>query len=547
MSNLKSAYFFFLAIKILFLKFIKKIYFTTNYYNNSLQAPIPKKFYFYPNPILLSSFTNHKNFSFKVSTIDPDIFWQEQEYKKDKKNLNSFLWLNLIDRKNDSKIIQKIITVWMYRNEKYKKLIWDSSVLSTRITSWILNAEIILKYKDENFKHYFLKSIMTQVNHLKKNYKFENDSLKKIKILTSILLSGLVFKEYFENFETNTKELKNIINEYFDKDGFPINRNSNDLIEFSKYLILIKECVKDAQQFVPDYLDEIIGKNITCLKFISEPNNETTLFNGSTENDLKEYFNYINNLGYNHWGEVDLIGGIKKLKKKRNFVYFDVSGPPPKKYSNSYQSGPLSFEYYVDNFKVITNCGFGCLISKKSELISRFTSAQSTLCLNDYSVVQFERNKMINKYFGTSIKNKFSVYDFFHGNKNNDLFLEASHNAYLKKFGYIHKRKLSLHENGDLEGSDHLLNRNSTVNSDYAIRFHLYPGMSAVQTLGGNSILIQLKKNKSLFFSSEGNKISIENSIFLGRNKILNNICITISGKTNLVDKRINWNIKKNR
>ena len=154
---------------------------------------------------------------------------------------------------------------------------------------------------------------------------------------------------------------------------------------------------------------------------------------------------------------------------------------------------------------------------------------------------------MINKYFGTSIKNKFSVYDFFHGNKNNDLFLEASHNAYLKKFGYIHKRKLSLHENGDLEGSDHLLNRNSTVNSDYAIRFHLYPGMSAVQTLGGNSILIQLKKNKSLFFSSEGNKISIENSIFLGRNKILNNICITISGKTNLVDKRINWNIKKNR
>jgi uncharacterized heparinase superfamily protein len=154
---------------------------------------------------------------------------------------------------------------------------------------------------------------------------------------------------------------------------------------------------------------------------------------------------------------------------------------------------------------------------------------------------------MINKYFGTSIKNKFDVFNILHDNKNDDLCVEASHNAYVKKFGYVHKRKLSLQENGDLRGSDHILNKNSNLNTDYAIRFHLYPGISAVQTISGNSILIQLKKNKSLFFSSEGNKISIENSIFLGRNKILNNNCITISGKTNLENKIISWNIKKNR
>ena len=67
-----------------------------------------------------------------------------------------------------------------------------------------------------------------------------------------------------------------------------------------------------------------------------------------------------------------------------------------KNFSNNYQSGPLSFEYFVNENKIITNCGFGSQISKKAELLSRLTSAQSTLCLNDTSVTKFERNKLIN-------------------------------------------------------------------------------------------------------------------------------------------------------
>ena len=63
--------------------------------------------------------------------------------------------------------------------------------------------------------------------------------------------------------------------------------------------------------------------------------------------------------------------------------------------------------------------------------------------------------------------------------------------------------------------------------------------------MSGNSVLIQLSKNKSLIFSSEKDLILLEKSIFLGGTKILNNTCITISG--NLVNKSkiINWEIKR--
>ena len=83
--------------------------------------------------------------------------------------------------------------------------------------------------------------------------------------------------------------------------------------------------------------------------------------------------------------------------------------------------------------------------------------------------------------------------------------------------------------------------------NNYSIRFHLYPGISAVQTMGKNSILIQLEKNKSLLFTSSGENLILEKSIFLGRNQIINNFCMTISGSlNNSENKNIAWELKKN-
>ena len=41
------------------------------------------------------------------------------ESVKEEENLNSFFWLNLINRKNDGEAIQEIITIWIKSNIKY--------------------------------------------------------------------------------------------------------------------------------------------------------------------------------------------------------------------------------------------------------------------------------------------------------------------------------------------------------------------------------------------------------------------------------------------
>ena len=357
MSNLKSIYFYFLAFQINTIKFFKKIYFTSKYYNKSLISKIPQQFYFYPNPFLLSSLTNYEKYSFKINEIDPNIFWFRKKNKSEERDLHSFLWLNLIDRKSDGKSLQKIIKIWMLKHLNYKKVIWDNSVLSRRIISWILNVEIILNNGSFDFKRNFLLSIITQSNHLKKNIKYEKNYFLKLEVLTALLLTGLVFKEYEENFNLAIKDLEKLVKNYFDDDGFPITRNPGDLA-FFKYLILCKECIKDAQKYVPEFLEIIIKNNLFCTKSLLTPDEYFPLFNGSREQNLSHFNKFIEKLEYKSKNKKNLIGGIAVLKSKNNYVYFDIAPPPKKNFSGRYQSGPLSFEYYIEGMKIITNCGF---------------------------------------------------------------------------------------------------------------------------------------------------------------------------------------------
>ena len=280
------------------------------------------------------------------------------------------------------------------------------------------------------------------------------------------------------------------------------------------------------------------------------PNHKNPLFNGASEFKIDTYIEYLVGLEYKKDITKKSVNQIYILRGKKYLFFFDIGSPPKKKDSSSYQSGPLSFEYFIDNQKVITNCGFGNKISKKAELISRLTSAQSTLCLNDSSVTKFERNYLTNKAFGASIMTSFKVFDFNTDENMDSISISAKHNAYEESFNCIHERIIKINKkNGNLSGVDSLIsgkNKNKLTN-DYNIRFHLYPGINAVQTIGKNSILIQIETNQSLLFTANGENISLEKSIFLGRNKIINNSCITISGiLKNNENKKISWELKKN-
>ncbi len=542
MFGLKVAYFYLIALQVTLIKFFKKIYFSSRHYNKSLQTKAPTQVSFNPNPFLLSIISPYNKKSFKMSEISPNEFWIEKKNKNFKEH-HSFLWLNLIDRKSDSKSIQKIIYLWILKYLNFRERVWESSTLSSRVISWILNIDIIINNGTFDYKKNVFLSIISQCNHLKINVKYEKDQLKKIEILTALVLSGLVFKEYENNFNVGIRELEKLIKYYFDKDGFPLSRNPSDLVFVTKYFLLCMETIKDAQQYVPEFLEDIIEKNLSCIKNIKTPDDKTPLFNGGYEYDLKRFEKYLEGRSIK---KQDTIGGIFQGKLRSQIFYLDIGSPPNKNFSKNYQSGPLSFEYYADGVKIITNCGFGGNISPKAELVSRLTASQSTLTINETSITKFERNRLVNRIFGNSIKNTFKISELNIKNDKDFVGCSVLHSGYEKNFNCFHKREVYLDKvNNKLIGLDHILKKSDGKPIRYVFRFHLNPKLTAIKTISGNSALIQISKNKSLIFSVKNEDLEIEKSIFLGGNKILDNYCITISCDLVNKDKSFNWEIKK--
>ena len=546
MIKLKNIYIYFLAVKKILIRTIKEFFFGSNYYNKLLDTETPSSFLFNPNPYLLSPFLNHKDSLIKISNEDVRNFRINLFKNKEKKNIHNFLWLNLIDRKNENEIIQKIIREWITKYSKYTKSIWDEDLTSLRIISWISNADLILNNNDKDFNKFFYKNIIRQINFVKKNINNLNDENKKISSISLLILSGLVFKEYSSYYNIGLKELKRFIDNYFDENGFPTNRNFENLLTFVQYFILIKEWIKSAQETVPEYVEGIIEKNLICLNSLNNPSKKLPLFNGSTDKSLNNFFTYLDKLNYSLKKNLKSVGQVQIVKNKKTTLYFDSGEPPNYKHSKDYQSGPLSFEYSSDTDKIITNCGYGRKISKKIQILSKFTAGQSTLCIDDTSVVKFKKSNLINKAYGSTISNSFKIFDVERKEDEINIIVSATHNAYLEKFGYLHKRKINFYKKSNsIEGSDYLIKKNGSSNVGFSIRFHLYPGINTIKTLSGKSILLQINKKKSWVFSSDELAIDLEKSLFFGRNKTLNNKCIVIYGKTMDQDININWKLKK--
>ena len=75
--------------------------------------------------------------------------------------------VELVNRKDELKIIQKIIKEWINKYRNYKKDIWSNNLIGIRIISWISNTDLILD-REQSFNQLFLKSLIRQINFIKK-------------------------------------------------------------------------------------------------------------------------------------------------------------------------------------------------------------------------------------------------------------------------------------------------------------------------------------------------------------------------------------------
>jgi uncharacterized heparinase superfamily protein len=549
MPRLKSIkLYFFSIIKLIFLE-LKNFYFKSNFYNKKLITFVPDRIFYNPSSHLSASLIQASNDFYKITDTSSDLLWKLNISEKQKfENLHGFLWLTKLDRKNSKIITKNIIKSWIENFYNYNPNAWEMEITAKRIIAWLSNTDITLENADKVYKEKFFLSIIKQSNFLLKNLNNLFYPPGRIICCSAIILSGIVFKENNINYKSGIKELEKIIKNFFDENGFPKSRNPEEVFICIKYLILIRECLKEAQQPIPDFLNEIISKCGNCYAMLSCSNKQFPLFNGATEINHKDYDIFLKTLKYKFTSKSSQISGLFKIKKKKFELFMDCGNPPPSNFAKYYQAGCLAFELITNKTKVICNSGYGKYLSPKLTSLSRSTAAHSTLYLNDTSSCVFQKNKTINKVYGNSLIEKLKIINKNYTENNDFYSISASHNGFEKRFGYIHTRGIQISKKEDkIFGIDELKKTKKYSNSlNYFIRFHIYPDTKIIKTKAGNSVLISLSNGEGWLIKSETNNFEIEKSIFLGnKNKIINNECIFISGVINKDFISVKWEIER--
>ena len=522
---------------------IRKFYLNSSIYNNKISKINEGDLQYTPSPNLLDCIIKYNKKKKNIEDYFINSIWTNKKIiNNNHKNLHNFFWLFSIDLKSSKKITQSIISNWIDLNHNYDQNTWEIDTLSKRIISWISNSQLTYDESSKEYKDKFNNIIKKQINHLVSEINRSELVDDKMIGCSAIILAGLSYqeKENYLNYGQNL--LKKIINSSFDQDGFPKSRNLRQLSFYLKYLVLIREWLKESSSEIPEYINEIIFRLGNAYNFIWQSIKQPLLFNGNHESNNNELDKYLESYGYKFNNKNNFIGGYAALKNKRFALVLDLGASPEKKFSSNYQSGCLSFEFLYMNQKIICNSGYFQKYNHQLNRISKSSANHSTLIIDNRSSVKFKKNlsgiSIVDK--GAKILKKNFILEKNYWNVN------GSHDGYLKEYGVIHERQIEFFpDTFKLIGNDKLIKKRNFKSSNFEIRFHLSPGVKVTKTQDGISALIELDNSGWRFFCKDC-AIDIETGLFFGKkNSYLENQNIFVTGVTTNEDQVINWEILK--
>ena len=518
---------------------IRKVYLKSNIYNKKISIIENHTLAYKPSLSILNCIIKYEKKN-KIEDYYVNSIWEKKINNKDLKKLHSFYWLFTIDLKSSKKITHSIIQNWIDKNKNYNSEIWEINTLSKRIISWIANSQLTYEDTSDEYKFIFNRIIIKQVNHLINEINRSEVFDNKMIGCTAIILTGVSYNhEKFISYGLNL--LKKIINSSFDNEYFPKSRNIRQLVFYLKYFVLIRELLKESLNDIPEYLNEIIYYLGKAYNFSWGSIKESLLFNGNHVSDLSDFDKYLNLYKYKFSNERHELGGYSILKNKNIVIAMDSGSTPDKKYSNDYQSGPLSFEAIYKGNKIICNSGYFQNQNHKLNTISRSTVAHSTLILNNKSASTFKKkNKKTVLENGLKTLNTNIIF------QKNFWSIKGSHNGYQKEFGIIHERAIEFFpESNKFLGKDKLIKKKNYIPASFEIRFHLMPNTKVTKTQDNRTVLIELENSGWKFFTNHG-LIGIETGLYFGKkNTYSENQNIFISGNTQKEDQLIEWEISK--
>ncbi|NRB29582.1 MAG: heparinase II/III family protein [Rhizobiaceae bacterium] len=438
-------------------------------------------------------------------------------------SLHGFRWLRhhqAIDtdlaRANANALMTDWVEMW---GHQLSTPAWRSDIVASRMISWFCHAPLLIKDASPSNYRLMLRSLARQSRYLHHNVPHARDGYPRLLSTIALAYASICLAGREKTVRSAARELDRELQRQILPDGGHISRNPVVLVHLLADMLPLRQAYEKHGQAPSKTLNTSIDRMMGALRFFRHSNGDLAQFNGTGFSPtalMANVLRYDTTSGAPQNSAPQ--SGFERISAGKSVVLMDTGKPTNRTAAPKTLAGTLSFELSSGATRFIANCGVPDISFERYAPFARATAAHSTVTIDDTSSSRFATDSAFNRLLPTQLIRSPGQITVSRGEKTSekDAFIDATHDGYRQKYGLVHRRRISLRDDGrQLSGCDSFEGTGGKTSNGLvaALRFHL-PATNTVSMLtSGHSILIAAPNKDAWVFTCLEGTVVLEESI----------------------------------
>lgn len=466
--------------------------------------------------------------------------------------LHSFVWLrdlsSVATRAQGAPIAEAIMAKWLEAHaDKIGEPAWRPDLWGRRILHWTANAPLILSSTDLIYRSLVLNTLARGARHLDRSADRAPAGIARIAAWCGVITAGQLIPAGERRVAIGEESLARAIEAAVYEDGGMASRSPQLQLDAIMLLTMLREVYSARRLGPPATISDALGRMVPALQGVCHSDHALSSWQGGGPERPERIEEVIAASGIRarplrqarDWG-------YQRLAQGQAVVIVDAAPPPIARLAEGGCASTLAFEMSDGAERLVVNCGGArtAIVQIPPALAEglRTTAAHSTLVVGDSNSTAIHAD-------GTLGRGVAEV-ELARQESGGASRLEASHDGYARRFGFLHRRQLVLTGDGrELRGEDMLLpagRRRKVAATPFAIRFHLAPGVEAAPTADGMAALLRLASGRLWQFRCRGGTLAIEESLWIDPDgRPSSTLQLVVSGEAPAGGENIGWALKR--
>ncbi len=390
-------------------------------------------------------------------------------------------------------------------------------VAARRLISWLSQTPLLLDGADMPFYRAFTRAVAQEAARLDRNLRAEPPHETRLLIQIALMHYALAAEERDPVIRQTATGLCNLLDEQILPDGGHITRNPGVLLQLLLDLLPLKLAFISRRIQTPKPIVSAIDRMTPMLRMLRHADGAVALFNGmgATRADLVAAV-----LAHDDIMAAPPLrapySAYARLEAADAVLLADVGAAPAPPLAHRAHAAPAAFEFSVGGGRLIVNCGAPPPTRPDLQTVGRVTAAHSTLVVDDHGIGRFRRSTLGGDRMGEQFVGGARKVNVERAESEAGQTLMVSHDGYVRSFGLVHHRRLTLSAAGDaLAGEDRLERpRGKGQDVPYVLRFHLHPSVRVSLSEDQRTAYLVLTGRTAWEFQAPGLPLALEESVF---------------------------------